>query len=96
MSNNGELAYLRETFPAWSIEQSEDGWTMQRGESARVLHAKTLQELLGKLRDSEMSRVQQEFPGWIIRRTAHGDYVAHKGSCHASTLAELRAKLATR
>ena len=42
MSNNGELAYLRETFPAWSIEQSEDGWVMQREGSARVLHAKTL------------------------------------------------------
>jgi hypothetical protein len=59
MSNNGELAYVRETFPAWSIEQTEDGWTMQRGESARVLHAKTLQELLCKLRDSEISRVQR-------------------------------------
>jgi hypothetical protein len=46
MSNNGELAYLRETFPAWSIEQSEDGWAMQREGSARVLHAKTLQRLL--------------------------------------------------
>jgi hypothetical protein len=96
MSNNGELAYLRETFPAWSIEQSEDGWVMQREGSARVLHAKTLQELSCKLRDSEISRVQQEFPGWVIRRTAGGDYVAYKGSCHAPSLAELRTKLAAR
>jgi hypothetical protein len=58
MSNNGELDYLRETFPAWSIEQSEDGWAMQHEGSARVLHAKTLPEPVA-------ANWRAPFEGWL-------------------------------